>query len=588
MAYNAGLSAAAWQPRQSLPLPELEILKKLKSTPMKNPGLPKLPASLVTSCLLAACLCPISGQEFSRADKLRGSVTPERAWWDILHYDLKMRIFPETRELSGTNRITFQTLKSGRTMQIDLQEPLAISRVTHEGKQLEFTREGNAHWIQFGKPLAAGKRTSITVHYGGKPVESKNPPWSGGLSWQKDKKGEHFIATSCQGIGASIWWPCKDHGYDEPDNGMKITVTVPETLTAVANGRLEKTEHHRQDKTRTFHWMVTQPINNYCVNLNIGNYVHIAEKFTGEAGDLDMDYWVLKHHREEAIRQFVEAPRTIEAFEYWFGPYPFYEDSYKLVQVPYLGMEHQSSVTYGNGFRNGYRGRDLSGTGVGLKFDFIIVHETGHEWFGNNVSMKDAADMWIHESFTNYSENLFVEYHFTRKEAEDYVIGCRKLIKNDQPIIGTYNVNRSGSGDMYYKGGNMLHTIRHCIDNDIRWRKILRGINRNFWHQTVTTGQIEEYISRESGIDFGKVFDQYLRQTEIPELVYSIKDKQITFQFENCVEGFSMPVRARVNGQVVQWNVTNRPQTFDAPQTIDHFAVDRNFYIGVRDRSLQQ
>lgn len=524
----------------------------------------------------------VNAQEFTRQQKLRGSITPERAWWDLLHYDLSLQVFPETKEIKGSNRITFKVLKPGKKLQIDLQKPLSISKIVADGKELKFEREGNVHWVTLTDELAVGEKSTITVYYGGKPVESKNPPWSGGFSWQKDKKGEHFIATSCQGIGASIWWPCKDHGYDEPDQGMNIHVTVPENLSAVSNGRLQKTDHNQTEKTKTFHWVVTNPINNYCINVNIGNYVNFSEPFKGEKGKLDLDYWVLKHHKEDATRQFVEVPRTIEAFEYWFGPYPFYEDSYKLVQVPYLGMEHQSSVTYGNGFKNGYRGRDLSGTGVGLKFDFIIVHESGHEWFGNNVSMKDAADMWIHESFTNYSENLFVEYFFTQKEAEDYVIGCRKNVRNDIPIIGTYGVNNSGSGDMYYKGGNMLHTIRHCIDNDIKWRKILRGINKKFWHQTVTTQQVEEYVSQESGINFAKVFDQYLRTTKIPVLKYKLNGNKLEFKFDNCVQGLSMPIKAYVNGRIVRLMVSDQPQTFTAADNIGHFAVDRNFYVDTK------
>lgn len=524
-------------------------------------------------------------QDFTRQDKLRGSITEERAWWDLKHYELTVEVQPDTRQIKGSNKIKFLALKPGQKMQIDLQKPLAISKIVFDGKELKYQREGNVYWVEFPAEIEAGTTNSILIHYAGKPVESTNPPWSGGVSWQEDKNGDHFIATSCQGIGASIWWPCKDHGYDEPDDGMKINVIVPENLSAVANGRLEKTSHQPTAKTRTFHWVVTNPINNYCVNLNIGNYVRFSETMKGEGGELLLDYWVLKHHKQDAVRQFKEAPRTIRAFEYWFGPYPFYEDSYKLVQVPYLGMEHQSSVTYGNGFKNGYRGTDLSGTGVGLKFDFIIVHESGHEWFGNNISMKDAADMWIHESFTNYSENLFVEYFFTQKEAEDYVIGCRKRVRNDRPIIGVYNVNKSGSGDMYYKGGNMLHTIRHCLDNDIKWRRILRGLNEKFWHQTVTTEQVEKYISRESGIDLSKVFDQYLRTTKIPRLVYQVDGKQVKYYFENVVPDFALPIKVTVNGQVIRLDATTEPRTYSARKPIKHFVVDRNFYLDVVDQS---
>lgn len=520
-----------------------------------------------------------SEKQLLRQTTLRGSITPERAWWDLKHYHLSVSLDPKNKSLSGSNVVSFTAIEAGNKLQIDLQEPLEITRVLHENQELQFKREGNVYWITFPNKIDKGAKHKILIEYGGTPVESKNPPWSGGVSWKKDDKDNDFIATACQGIGASIWWPCKDHGYDEPDDGMKISVTVPENLTAVSNGRLKKTESNTEGKTKTFHWEVTQPINNYCVNLNIGNYVNFSEKVMGEAGELELDYWVLKSDREKAAKQFVEAPRVIKAFEYWFGKYPFYEDSYKLVQVPYLGMEHQSSVTYGNGFKNGYRGRDLSGTGVGMKFDFIIVHESGHEWFGNNISMKDAADMWIHESFTNYSENLFVEYFFTQKEAEDYVIGCRKNVRNDTPIIGTYNQNKSGSGDMYYKGGNMLHTIRHMIDNDIKWRSILRGLNSTFYHKTVTTQQIEDYISKESGIDLSKVFDQYLRTTKIPKLVFHTDGKKVAYRFDNVVDGFSMPIKVLVNGKLTVLNATESKKTFEAEKDVKSFDVDRNFYI---------
>ncbi len=483
--------------------------------------------------------------------------------------------------------IDFEVVKPSGRMQIDLQEPLEITRITHlseatkgnGGPELRFEREGNVYWVDFPGGVPVGAKQSIRIDYRGIPVESKNPPWSGGLTWQTDERGHPFIATSCQGIGASIWWPCKDHGYDEPDRGMDIQITVPEDLTAVANGRLKKTTKDEQAQTRTFHWQVVNPINNYGVNMNIGNYVHFADKYQGDHGELDVDYWVLAHQRDEAERQFKEAPRTLEAFEHWFGKYPFYEDSYKLVAVPYLGMEHQSSVTYGNGFKNGYRGTDLSGTGVGMKFDFIIVHESGHEWFGNNISMRDAADMWIHESFTNYSENLFVEYHFSKQEAEDYVIGCRKRIRNDSPIIGTYNLNQSGSGDMYYKGGNLLHTLRHVIGNDDKWLQILRGLNRQFWHQTVETGEVEEYISQQSGIDCEKFFDQYLRSVKIPELHYRLAGDQISYRFKNVVDGFAVPVLVRVNGEEVRITPKQEVQVLKWSEPVETFELDRNFYM---------
>ena len=517
--------------------------------------------------------------DITRQERLRGSITPEREWWDLLHYHLKVEFFPEKRSLKGSNTITFKTLKPGSKMQLDLQPPLEITKITHGNEQLKFEREGNVYWVMFEKELPAGIEDNIEVFYEGVPVVAKNPPWSGGITWGHDDLGENFIVTTDQGIGASIWWPNKDHGADEPDRGMQIDVTVPERLVAVSNGRLKKVDHDVAAKTKTFHWEVVNPINNYGVNANIGNYVNVSDKYNGKGGVLDINYWVLPHQKEAALRQFKEVPRMLEAFEYWFGKYPFYEDGYKLVTVSYPGMEHQSSVTYGNWFRNGYLARDPCTCGVGLKFDFIIVHESAHEWFGNNISMKDAADMWIHEGFANYAENLFVEYHFGKKDAEDYVIGTRRSIRNDRPIIGVYGTNREGSGDMYPKGGNMLHTIRHVINDDAKWLSILRGLNADFWHQTVTTQQIESYISTKSGIDFSKVFDQYLRTTQIPLLKYEVNGKTLSFNYERVVKGFAMPLRVSINGKEVVITPAETKQTLDYPEQIKTFEVNRNFYV---------
>jgi len=536
--------------------------------------------AIAVSSIAAAAQAQESTQR-SQAE-LRGSVTPERAWWDLKRYDLSIEVFPATKTLAGKNVISFTTLEPGKRMQLDLQPPLAITRITHEGKELHFEREGNVYWVDFAKALPAKLDTEIVVHFEGRPTESRRPPWSGGLTWKKDSNGKDFIATTCQGIGASIWWPNKDHGYDEPDRGMSMTATVPFGLVAVSNGRLKEVAASRDKRTTTFRWEVVNPINNYGVNLNIGNYVHWDEVYHGEGGKLDVEYWALEQDLAKAKRQFVELPRVLEAFEYWFGKYPFYEDSFKLVEVPYLGMEHQSCVTYGNGFANGYRGRDLSRTGVGLKFDFIIVHESAHEWFGNNVSMKDAADMWIHEGFANYAESLFVEYFFTRKEAEDYVIGTRALIRNDRPIIGKYGRNIEGSGDMYYKGGNMLHTLRHVIDNDIKWRRILRGINSTFWHRSVTTQQVEGYIAQQAGMDLSAFFEQYLRTTKIPVLEYAVEKNVVRYRYTNVVDGFAMPIEVYVDGKLIKLAPTAAWQELKLERPVETVYADRNFYVRTR------
>jgi aminopeptidase N len=365
--------------------------------------------------------------------------------------------------------------------------------------------------------------------------------------------------------------------YDEAES-MLISVNVPKGLMDISNGRLISTKQLK-DNTTSYTWQVTNPINNYGVNINIGDYVAFSEKYKGEKGDLDCQYYVLRNNLAKAKKQFQDVPKMLKAFEHWFGPYPFYEDSYKLVEVPYLGMEHQSSVTYGNGYKNGYRGRDLSVTGWGLKFDFIIIHESGHEWFANNITYKDIADMWIHESFTNYSESLFVEYYYGKEAGAAYVRGTRKNIRNDQPIIGQYDVNNEGSGDMYYKGGNMLHTIRQIINNDEKWRQILRGLNSTFYHQTVTTQQIENYISEQAGIDLTPVFNQYLRDTRVPTLEYYFTEKQLSYRWINCVDGFTMPVQVDLNGESLRIQPTKEWKVITVSNVNSKLTIDANYYV---------
>tara|TARA_B100000767_G_scaffold193197_1_gene180312 strand:- start:59 stop:1705 length:1647 start_codon:yes stop_codon:yes gene_type:complete len=517
-------------------------------------------------------------KKFTRQDSLRGSITKERIWWDLTYYHLDITVNPDEKFINGKNTVQYRVLKPYKILQIDLQNPLKISKVIQNGKELDVVSEGNAHYIHLKDTQKIGEINSLDIYYEGYPKIAKRAPWDGGFSWKRDHNGKHFIATSCQGLGASVWWPNKDHMYDEVDS-MAISVRVPKDLMNISNGRLRKIEEHNNETT-TYHWFVNNPINNYGVNVNIGDYVHFSEKYNGENGELDMDYYVLRDNLEKAKKQFRDAPKMMKAFEHWFGKYPFYKDGYKLVEVPYLGMEHQSSVTYGNKYQNGYLGRDLSGTGWGLKFDFIIIHESGHEWFANNITYKDAADMWIHESFTAYSENLFLDYYYGKEASAAYVIGTRKSIQNDIPIIGQYHVNNSGSGDMYYKGANMLHTIRTLIDNDEKWRKILRGLNTKFYHKTVTTQEVEKYINQQSNIDLTKVFDQYLRTIKIPVFEYTIKNKKLTYRWNNIVNGFNMPVNILIDGTLKQLKPTENWQSQIINSEI--IKVDTNFYVNSR------
>ncbi len=484
---------------------------------------------------------------FTRQDTLRGSITPERAWWDLTYYHLDIAVNPADSSIYGTNTVTYRVLNTASLMQIDLQEPLSLSKAVQNNKELNFKREGNVYWIQLAEEQVKGNIYSVILTYGGRPKVSVLPPWSGGITWKKDKNGLPFVASACQGDGASLWWPCKDHMYDEPDS-MLISVNVPGNLIDVSNGRLRSVVKQK-NKTRTFNWFVDNPINNYGVNINIADYVHFSEVFNGEKGPLDCNYYVLKEDLEKARIQFKQAPMMLTAFEHWFGPYPFYEDGYKLVEVPYLGMEHQSSVTYGNGFKNGYHGMDISNSGWGLKFDFIIIHESAHEWFGNSITYQDIADMWIHESFAAYAENLYVEYYFGKEAGSEYVLGTRANIRNDKPITGIYNVNYEGSGDMYYKGSNMLHTLRQIVNDDEKWRGILRDLNKDFYHQVVTGAQIENYLSAKTGINLKRFFDQYLRDVRIPVFEYYTKGNYLFFRWNNCVAGFNMPLKIYISGK---------------------------------------
>ncbi|MFD1316163.1 M1 family metallopeptidase [Namhaeicola litoreus] len=517
-------------------------------------------------------------QKYTHQDTLRGSITPERIWWDLLHYDLKINVNPENKSITGSNAITYKVLGESNILQIDLQDPLRITKVLKNDQPLKYTRNGFAYFIELPNKSKIGNIQKLEVFYEGVPAESINPPWTGGFTWEKDLNGKDFIATSCQGIGASIWWPNKDHMYDEPDRGMRLSITCPETVMAIANGRLVDTVDNK-NRTRTYVWEVINPINNYGVNVNIGDYTYFSEKYQGIKGELDCDYYVLSYHVQKAKEQFKQVPKMLEAFEYWFGPYPFYEDSFKLVEVPYLGMEHQSSVTYGNGYKNGYLGKDLSGSGWGLKFDFIIIHESGHEWFANNITYRDIADMWIHEGFTAYSETLYVDYHFGKEAGNDYVIGTRKNIRNDKPIIGDYDVNNEGSRDMYPKAANMLHLIRQVMNDDQKFRKILMSLNKDFYHQTVTTEQIENYISEKSKIDFSTVFDQYLRTKNVPILEYKLDGNQMSYRWANVVDGFSIPLKVYVN-EIEKWIKPSTDwQILTDEADIEILEIDRNFYV---------
>jgi aminopeptidase N len=529
---------------------------------------------------------------FTRADTLRGSLTEFRRGWDVTHYDLDITVDIYRRLIKGSNVITYNETLAVKRLQIDLQAPLIIdSIISSHGEKYAFEREGNAWFVRIRPDnmqvkLQPGIR-KLKVYYHGIPKEAVNAPWDGGLVWKQDKLGNPFIATAVQGLGASAWWPCKDHQSDEPDNGMTIRITAPDTLSAISNGRL-KNVSASINGNKTWTWKVENPINTYNATINIGKYVNWTDTLNGEAGKLDLSYWVLKYNLGKAKKQFEQVKPMLRSFEYWFGKYPWYEDGYKLVETPFLGMEHQSAIAYGNGYENGYRKLDLSGTNWGSKWDFIVVHESGHEWFGNNITTKDIADMWVHEGFTSYSETLFTESYYGKDAADEYCYGLRRNIKNDVPIIGTYGVNEEGSGDMYYKASNMLHSIRKMVNDDVKFRNILRGLNDTFYHKTVTTQQVEEYISNKSGINLSKVFSQYLRTTQIPQLEYYFsKNKQVAFyRWTKCIAEFDMPLVLLHGGKTLKllpqtkWNslkIAKGKLPF-----FNNASIEKDYYITVK------
>jgi aminopeptidase N len=543
--------------------------------------MPKHRAVLCCLALLVAGTLRAQTPAITRADTLRGSNTPERAWWDVTFYDLHVRINPADSTVSGWNGIGYRITGRPRAMQVDLQVPMEVDSVTQAGRPVRWRRDGNVLLLAVARGKV-GSTGSVTVYYHGRPRVAKNPPWDGGLIWAQDPAGAPWISTACQGLGASVWWPTKDIQSDEPDS-QRIALTVPDSLQAVANGRL-RAVLPQQDGWTTYEWFVSDPINNYDVAAYIGHYAPYAGGLEGENGHLTLAFWPLASHAEQAHDQWRQVEPMLRCFEGWFGPYPWYRDGYQLIEAPHLGMEHQSAVAYGNGFGNGYKGKDLSGTGWGLTFDFIVVHESAHEWFGNSITAADVADNWVHESFANYAESLYTECRFGTAAGAEYVRGVRKLIKNDSPIVGTYGVNREGSADKYYKGGNMLHTIRQVVHNDSTWRATLRALNQQFRHRIATGQAIVDYISDHAGIDLHPVFTQYLTTTRIPVFEYSSDGGTLRYRWADVVAGFAMPVRVVAEmGDTLALTPTEQWQTAALPPgPPGGVRVDENFYVETR------
>ncbi|HET7361393.1 MAG TPA: M1 family metallopeptidase [Salinimicrobium sp.] len=481
------------------------------------------------------------GTKYTKADTLRGSLRPERNY-DVLKYHIKLKVEPEKKYISGSNTITFKVPENLPVMQVDLFKNMQVDSIIYHQEPQEFTRKFNAVFIEFEEPIPGNITDSIQFYYSGNPVVAKNAPWDGGLVWSEDKNGNPWIATAVQGTGASLWYPNKDHQSDEPEEAL-IEVAVPNGLMNVSNGRLVGKKDLENGYT-LWSWKVTNPINNYGISLNIADYAHFSDSYK----NLDLNYYVLPYNLEKAKEQFEEVKAMMECFYKKLGPYPFVEDGYKLVETPFLGMEHQSAVAYGNQYKNGYLGRDLSGTGIGLKWDFIIIHESAHEWFGNSITAADIADMWIHEGFTTYAESVYIECRWGKEKALEYLQGIRKNILNETTIIGDYGVNSSGSGDMYYKGANLLNTIRSIYNNDELWWDTMRDYVKTYKHEIINTQITEDFFDAATPVNLEPVFDQYLRHADLPQLQFKKENGKLLYRWEADVENFTMPIDIFING----------------------------------------
>ena len=518
-------------------------------------------------------------QNFTRKDSLRGGLQFERSCYDVLRYDLNIKIDPDKKSIVGFNEISFLVVENTKRIQVDLFENMQVDSIVMDSKKLLYKREFGAVFIDFDEMLLQKSQTKIRFYYSGNPIIAKKAPWDGGFVFTTDNNGKPWIAVAVQGTGASLWFPVKDSQSDEPDNGATIKVAVPNGLMNISNGRFIGSEDLKNGYTR-WDWEVKNPINNYDMTVNIGDYAHIHDNYKG----LDLDYYVLSYNKEIATKHFEEVKPMMDCFQSKFGTYPFVEDGYKLVETPYLGMEHQSAVAYGNKYLKGYLGNDVSGTGHGLLFDFITIHESGHEWFGNSITSKDIADMWIHESFTCYSETVFLECQFGKQKADAYVNGIRRNIQNDKPIIGQYGVNSEGSGDMYYKGALMLNTIRNIINDDAKWWKLILDYSNRFRHQIIETKDVIDFFNSETGIFLTPVFNQYLRYTSIPVLEFKQHKKYLEYRWKTEEPNFEMPVEVKIYDKKYRFNVTNKWQIIrlsDLKSTKDIMVAKDKFLIDV-------
>ncbi len=526
--------------------------------------------------------------KYTRADTLRGSLRPERTCYDVTYYDLSVKIDTAKKTITGSNRIVFKAVEDFTTLQFDLFDSMKIISVTSGGTNLRYQREYNAVFVYMAEPVKAGTKGEITVNYYGKPTVAKRAPWDGGFTWSHDNNGRPWIAVSCEGMGASSWWPCKDYLGDEPDS-MHIACNVPEELRCVANGK-EQAAMPLGDGTTTYNWQVSYPINNYNVTLNIGDYVSFNDEYTAADGSkLALDYYVMRYNIDKARLQFMQVKPMLKCYEQYLGKYPFWNDGYALVETPYLGMEHQGAIAYGNRYLTGYAGTDYSR--IGLDFDYIIIHESGHEWWGNSVSCQDIADMWIHEGFCTYTEAIYVECMFGKDTAIKYINAHKSHTGNKEPVVGIYGVNEEGNGDMYSKGSLFLNTMRTVVNNDKQWWALIKGMcDTTFKMKNTNYNEVLAYFNKKTGRDLTTVFEQYLKQAALPVFEYKLKklkkgEFELSYRWVTDVKEFKMPAAISGTNLPLQFvDATNefKTTTVRIKKEADFKVREDLMYIGVK------
>jgi len=519
-------------------------------------------------------------KKFTLKDSLRGALRPERTCYDVISYDLNIKVELEEKTIMGFVKVNFVAKEDFEWLQIDLDSTLNIYKIDYNQIELKYTRIGDAIFVQFPK-IKKGHQHFFRVYWSGKIREAKNAPWDGGFVWDKDANGNHWVGVACEGDGASIWWPCKDHLSDEPDS-MSISISVPNGYQAISNGNLISETNFGDSHTK-FTWNVSYPINTYNVTMYIGKYEHFRDVYTAADGEkLALDYYVLPENLSKAKKHFEQVKGMLACYEKYLDKYPFWNDGFALVEAPYLGMEHQSAIAYGNKYKRGYLG---GRNPKGIDFDYIIIHESGHEYFGNSVSCSDHAEMWLHESFTTYLESVYVECTYSYDEMLRYINNQRFQIFNSEPIVGPKDVNYLDGQDNYFKGSWILHTLRNVIDDDAKWWAMFKGFYLQQKLKITTTEDFIRYVNKYTGNDFGAFFEQYLFNADIPTLEYQIEplDKDsisVRYRWKADVSDFAMPVKVgnkkkylTIYPKVGEW------QSEKIACSIDDFSVAEELYL---------